>query len=50
MGLALKGLSFAVILNLERTLDQLKIIQVNEDLKTIAIGYQINYPAVLKRS
>ena len=41
-------LSFTVILNLGHTLDQLKIIQMNLDLKAIAIGYQINYPAVLK--
>ena len=40
--------SFTVILNLGRTLYQLKIIQTNLDLKAIAIGYQINYPAVLK--
>ena len=41
-------LSFTVILNLGNTLDQLKVIQMNLDLKAIAIGYQINYPAVLK--
>ena len=31
-------LSFTVILNLGHTLDQLKIIQMNLDLKAIAIG------------
>ena len=36
--------------NLEHSLDQLKIIQINLDLKEIAIGYQINYPAVWKPS
>ena len=43
-------LRFTVILNLEHTSDQLKIIQKNLDLIAIAIGYQINYPAVLKPS
>ena len=32
-------LSFTVILNLEHTLDQLKIFQMNLDLKAVAIGY-----------
>ena len=41
-------LSFTVISNLGHTLDQPKIIQMNLDLKAIAIGYQTNYPAVLK--
>ena len=43
-------LSFTVILNLGHTFDQLKIIKMNLDLKAIAIGYQMNYPAVLKPS
>ena len=43
-------LSFTVTLNLGHTLDQLKIIQMNLDLKAIAIGYQINCPGVLKLS
>ena len=43
-------LSFTVIINLGHTLDQIKIIQMNLDLKAITIGYQINYPAVLKLS
>ena len=43
-------LSFTVILNLRHTLHQLKIIQMNLDLKATVIGYQINYPAVLKLS
>ena len=38
------------MLNLGHTLYQLKIIQINRDLKAIAISYQINYPAVLKPS
>ena len=43
-------LNFTVILNLGHTLDQLKITQMSQDLKAIAIGYQINNPAVLKPS
>ena len=43
-------LSFTVILNLRHVLDQLKVIQMNLDLKAEAIGYQINYAAVLKLS
>ena len=43
-------LSLTVILNFEQILDQLKIIQMNLDLKAIAIGYQINYPAVFEPS
>ena len=43
-------LIFNVMLNLGHTLHQLKIIQINRDLKAIAISYQINYPAVLKPS
>ena len=38
------------MLNLGYTLDQLKKIQINLDLKATAIGYQINYPSVLKPS
>ena len=43
-------LSYTVILNLGHTLDQLEIIQMSLDLIAIVIGYQINYPAVLKPS
>ena len=35
-------LSFTVILNLGHTLDQLKIIQINLDLKAIAVSYLHN--------
>ena len=41
---------YRIIKLIGHTLDQLKIIQMNLDLKAIAIGYQINYPAVLKPS
>ena len=37
-------------IKIRHTLDQLKIIQMNLDLQAIAIGYQINYPTVLKIS
>ena len=43
-------LSFTMILNRGHTLDHLKITQINLDVKAIAIGYQINYAAVLKPS
>ena len=43
-------LKFYVILNLGHTLDQLKIIQMNLDLKSTAADFYINYPAVLKPS
>ena len=43
-------LKFYRNIKLRHTLDQLKIIQINLDLKAIVIGYQINYPAVLKLS
>ena len=43
-------LSFTVMLKLGHTLDQLKIIQMNLDLKAISIGYQLKYSAVLKLS
>ena len=39
-----------MILNRGHTLDHLKITQMNLDVKAIAIGYQINYAAVLKPS
>ena len=38
------------MLNLGHTLDQLKIIQINLDLKAIATRYQMNYPGKLKPS
>ena len=41
-------LKFSCNIKIWYTLDQLKIIQTNLDLKVIAIGCQINYPAVLK--
>ena len=40
-------LSFTVI-NLGHTLDQLKMIQINLDLKVIAIDYHINYLLAMK--
>lgn len=43
------NLSFTVMLNLGRhSLDQLRIILMNLDLKAIATGHQVNWPAVLK--
>ena len=38
------------MLNLGHFFDQLTIMQMNLDLKALPIGYQINYPAVLKPS
>ena len=36
------------MLNAGQILDQLKIILMNLDLKSISTGHQVNYPAVLK--